>query len=151
MPNLTITELFDKYDKTSKPEYMIASEVAATLDAKSVYTNFIPENEQILTKMHEIINGKTFTLPKNLKIKPNLPAEPVKIILNHIKNGDFSKISEIKNHPNFSNWYEDKTTFHPALQYIYELSLEYPTDPTQEKTKNLDNTITALASCFIDE
>ena len=68
MSTLTLAKLFNKYDKTGKPEYMIASEVATTLDAKSVYTKFIPENEQILTKMHEIINGKTFTLPKNLKI-----------------------------------------------------------------------------------
>ena len=41
MPNLTIAELFDNYDKTGKPEYLIASEVATTLDAKSVYTKFV--------------------------------------------------------------------------------------------------------------
>lgn len=56
MPTLTLAKLLDNYDKTGKPEYLIASEVAATLDAKSVYTKFIPENEQILTKMHEIIS-----------------------------------------------------------------------------------------------
>lgn len=83
MSTLTLAKLLDKYDKTGKPEYLIASEVTATLDAKSVYIKFIPENEQILTKMHEIIDGKTFTLPKNAKIKSNLPTEPVKIILNN--------------------------------------------------------------------
>ena len=151
MSTLALAKLLDKYDKTGKPEYLIASEVAATVDAKSIYTKFIPENEQILTKMHEIINGKTFTLPKNAKIKSNLPAEPVKTILHHIKNNTFSKIPEIKNHPNFPNWYEDKTTFHPAFQFIYELSLEYSPILPPEKTKNLDNIITALATCFLDE
>ncbi len=41
MSTLTLAKLLDNYDKTGKPEYMIASEVATTLDAKSVYTKFV--------------------------------------------------------------------------------------------------------------
>lgn len=151
MKKLSLVELFDKFDETSRPEYNIATGAMSNLEVPEIYTNFIPENKLILDKMHEVIAGKIFSIKKSYKIQPNLPKEPVQFILNCIETGDFFKISEIKENPTFSNWYEDRTTFHPAFQYIYELSLEYSKDSSNSQIANLNNVITALATCFLAE
>lgn len=145
----SLTELLDNQNQLHSPYDDVAAEVATWLDAPEVY-GFQDEYQEIFDKMLSIKNNAFHAkITPEDKVKNAYPTKPVNFIKQSLLNNAPEKITELKKDPEFNNWYNDQTTFHPAFQFIVELANNYKNNPDDEAKGNLTRTITALATCIL--